>query len=113
MFATLQAKVFLGLGVAAAALVLFFYIQHLQDTNKILRAENSKLEIIVTEQKAAIDENNRRNDVVDNVTREVNKIRQQNLKLKDSKIKKIDESVTAGNDREVGPLLRDFFNDGQ
>lgn len=107
----LQTKLIAGAGLLIAALFLFSYVQHLRTSNHNLKRDNITLQQDIEKKDFVIEESQRRNKVVDSITVKVDQVREENKKQYDSKISKIDNEIRTGNDREVGPLLRNFFNE--
>jgi hypothetical protein len=88
------------------------YVWHLNHQVDKLQTQKVELTTKLEGATATIDETSRREQVVDKVSAIVDSKRQENQRIYEKKVHKVDEDVTQGKDRPVGPLLTEFFNDG-
>jgi uncharacterized membrane protein YgaE (UPF0421/DUF939 family) len=82
----------------------------LQHTVTQLTVDNTTLK---HDNKALTDEikaEQQMNENINKISKAGDEQREINKKHRDSQLKKIDDSVKAGKDRPVGPLLKEFFN---
>lgn len=110
MFANLKLYAGIGLIVAGLLGVAYFYISSLNSTIDNLKKQNTSLVIDNKSKDEAIVELSRRAEVETEITKVFDKKRVENKKEYQKKVDKIDENVSQGKDRPVGPLLGDFFN---
>lgn len=104
-------KLYAGLGVLALLLFVGLYFNHLRVENQKLHTTVTQLEISNKAKGEALEENTRRDKMADAITSEFDKLRAENRNTRDSNNKRIDDKVTAGQDKPVGKLLKDFLND--
>ena len=86
------------------------YVDNLRDTVLELRTEKTQLEDMNETLTDSIAELQRMSEVRDEISTISREIREKNIVIKESREEVINDSVAKGNDREVGPLLREFFN---
>lgn len=86
------------------------YVDNLRDTVQELRTEKTQLQDMNETLSASIAETQRMAEVRDEVSIISKEIREKNIVIRESREEVINDSVAKGNDREVGPLLREFFN---
>jgi predicted Holliday junction resolvase-like endonuclease len=86
------------------------YVDNLRDNNKELTEEKIQLEDMNDTLTTTLAESERMAKVRDEVSTISSEIRQNNVIVRENRETVINDSVTNGNDREVGPLLKEFFN---
>ena len=110
--ASFKIKAIIILVIVALCGGAFWYVRHLQSTVDSLKIEKVELKNQVASQKDTIEEDDRRDGIVDQVVKLGDGERQQITKVYQTKIQKVDNDVKEGKDRNVGPLLNEFFNGG-
>lgn len=96
------------LGLVAGA---YFYVRHLNSTITTLNRDNATLEQSNDELKENLKAQAQLQTVIEKVSEAGDKQREQNKKVHQEQLHKIDENVKAGKDKAVGPLLKEFFNE--
>lgn len=88
----------------------YSYVSNLREDNQELKRANEQVTNFNEALKEDLLEQHRMQEVRDEVSEVSQKIRNNNKNIKDNNSKVINESVVQGKDREVGPLLKDYFN---
>ena len=110
-FATLKGKIALWAIIAVALGAFSFYVWNLNKQVDSLQADKIELTTTLNAANDTIKENDRRAEVVDQVTKLGNEERVIIKKEYQSKIDKVDTLVKENKDQPVGPLLKEFFNE--
>ena len=88
----------------------YFYVTGLQNKIEDLKTENTVLIDDNKELKETIDLSNQFQEIIVKVDAIGNEEREVNRKQRDKQLQQIDNSVREGQDKPVGPLLKEFFN---
>ena len=105
-----QIKAAIGLSALLLLAGAYFYVKYLNSTIDDLQTQNTQLTETNKSQKDAIEENDRRTDILNRINNIGSKEKIVIEKHYQSQLEGIDKSIKEGKDREVGPLLLDFFN---
>lgn len=96
--------------IVGAVYGAYAYVTGLQKDNKELEAQNKQVIEMNETLTSSIEEIQRMQENRDAVGSVSNEIRTENRRVMEKRSTVIDDSVSAGQDREVGPLLKEFFN---
>ena len=105
-----QIKAAIGLSVLLLLVGAFFTFKSLTAKIDDLETKNTQLEIAKQSAEDTVAENERMNDIQDKLSNLSSKQRIVIEKRYQSKLDNVDTSIREGKDREVGPLLLEFFN---
>lgn len=112
MFTGLQIKLVLSLLILLGVGGGYLYVKGLQHKVSSLNTQNIQLQTSNDELNATIKDTARTQDIIVKVTAAGDKVREENKKIHDEQLKKIDKDVRDGKDKPIGDLLRNFLNDG-
>lgn len=110
MFASLYAKLIASAIILAIIGGGYWYVKNLQNRVTDLNRENATLSQSNEELKMTLLEQQKQQDNLNKVLKAGDVVKEQDRKEHREQLKKIDEQVKAGEDKPVGPLLRDFLN---
>jgi hypothetical protein len=96
------------IGLVAGA---YFYVTGLQHKVESLSRDNATLQQSNDQLKGELTTQKQFQSIIEQVINSGDKVKEQNKTVRNNQLKKIDDSVRAGKDKAVGPLLRDFLND--
>lgn len=91
----------------------FWYVHHLQHSVATLKVDNHDLTKDVANKTDTITEDQRRTSLADQIDTAYKAKRQANDATYQKKVANVDKSIQSGNDKPVGPLLKEFFNEPQ
>jgi cell division protein FtsB len=89
----------------------YWYVDNLRDTVEELKTDNRQLSEMNETLSESMAEIHRMQEVRDEVSSYSDEVKVHNQKVRDNRESNISEDITAGKDRPVGPLLKEFFND--
>jgi septal ring factor EnvC (AmiA/AmiB activator) len=88
----------------------YSYVTDLQSDKEELQKEVIQITDMNNTLTETIAETERMQTIRDEVGGVSRDIREENKRIKDTRDRKVDNLVQSGQDREVGPLLKEFFN---
>ena len=103
-------KAALTLGVILLVAAAYFYVDHLQNKVEALNTQNIELKDDNQELQTTIEQQKQFDQVIIKLDELSSAQRTENRNVRDNDLKRIDEKVRAGQDKPVGPLLKDFLN---
>jgi hypothetical protein len=99
-----------AIGILLAAVGLYFYIAHLKNENQKLEEKNAVLVQNNLNQKKIIEDTEKQTENINKVNDIGITVQIRDREKLSKDFNKVDESIRRNEDREVGPLLRDFLN---